>query len=176
MDAMADRRLLVDGVPTSLIDLGYTRASVDGRYLACNPSTKTPCKYDCGGVNGSYHDERGWPVVNKTNFPDIKAMTAHAHSLNLSAGWYTNNFQQSSCESGWAKTHELMTLHMNGEAEFMKEMKFDEIKVPIHTRNQRLTNLSTFSPSPLFFSSVLLLFSSPLFFVLRWIPAAISTT
>jgi hypothetical protein len=129
MDAMADRSRQVDGVPTSLIDLGYTRASVDGRYLACNPSMKTSCKYDCGGVNGSYHDKRGWPVVNKSNFPDIKAMTAHAHSLNLSAGWYTNNFQNSNCESGWTKTHELMTLHMNGEAEWMKEMEFDEVKV-----------------------------------------------
>ena len=59
MEAMVDRSRLVDGVPTSLVDLGYTRASVDGRYLACKPSTKTRCKYDCGGVNGSYHDARG---------------------------------------------------------------------------------------------------------------------
>ena len=35
-----------------------------------------------------------------------------AHSLNLSAGWYTNNFQNSDCESGWSKTTELHALHM----------------------------------------------------------------
>lgn len=44
MEAMADRSRLVDGVPTSLADLGYTRASVDGRYLACEQSTKFACK------------------------------------------------------------------------------------------------------------------------------------
>jgi hypothetical protein len=83
MEAMADRSRLVDGVPTSLADLGYTRASVDGRYLACAPSTTTACKYDCGGVNGSYHDAEGRPVLNKTGFPDVAAMVAKAHSLNL---------------------------------------------------------------------------------------------
>ena len=70
-------------MPTSLADLGYTRASVDGRYLACAPSTTTACKYDCGGVNGSYHDAEGRPVLNKTGFPDVAAMVAKAHSLNL---------------------------------------------------------------------------------------------
>ena len=71
MDAMASRSRLVDGNPTSLIDLGYTRASIDGRYLNCVPSNETACKYDCGGVNGSYHDEHGSLIVNKTGFPDI---------------------------------------------------------------------------------------------------------
>ena len=65
-------------MPTSLADLGYTRASVDGRYLACAPSTTTACKYDCGGVNGSYHDAEGRPVLNKTGFPDVAAMVAKA--------------------------------------------------------------------------------------------------
>ena len=36
-----------------------------------------------------------------------QAMTAHGHSLGLSMGWYTNNFQNSNCESGWSKTPEL---------------------------------------------------------------------
>ena len=49
MDAMANRSRLEDGVPTSLIDLGYSRTSVDGRYLACVPSNQTKCKLNCGG-------------------------------------------------------------------------------------------------------------------------------
>jgi|EP01047_Picozoa_sp_COSAG01_P058496 hypothetical protein len=129
MDAMADRSRLVDGVPTSLIDLGYTRASVDGRYLGCVSSTKTACKSDCGGVNGSYHDSKGRPILNTSNFPDVKAMVAKAHGLNLTAGWYTNNFQEAGCESGWSKTPELHALHMSGEAGWMAEMGFDEVKV-----------------------------------------------
>ena len=129
MEAMVDRGRLVDGVPTSLADLGYTRASVDGRYLDCEPSTRTACKYDCGGVNGSYHDAEGAPVLNKTGFPDVAAMVEKAHSLNLTAGWYTNNFQNSNCEAGWSKTAELHALHMKGSAGWLAKMKFDEVKV-----------------------------------------------
>ena len=80
MEAMADRSRLVDGVPTSLADLGYTRASVDGRYLGCKADEKFACKYDCGGVNGSYHDAEGRPVLNISNFPDVAAMVEKAHS------------------------------------------------------------------------------------------------
>ena len=50
MDALVERRRLVDGKPTSLADLGYTRASVDGRYIGCAPSARTECGLDCGGV------------------------------------------------------------------------------------------------------------------------------
>jgi hypothetical protein len=54
MDAMMRREFTVDGIPTSLADLGYTRASVDGRYIACVPDEAIKCGFDCGGVNGSY--------------------------------------------------------------------------------------------------------------------------
>jgi hypothetical protein len=53
MDAMVRREFTVDGIPTSLADLGYTRASVDGRYIACVPDDANMCGFDCGGVNGS---------------------------------------------------------------------------------------------------------------------------
>ena len=52
-----------------------------------------------------------------------------APRLHRSAGWYTNNFQMSSCEAGWSKTAELHALHMKGEAEWMASMGFDEVKV-----------------------------------------------
>lgn len=129
MDAMADRSRLVDGVPTSLADLGFTRASVDDGYMACSVGANTSCGRDCGGVNGSFHDARGRPVLNKTSFPDVRAMVAHAHSLNLTAGWYTNNFNGEACEGGWSKTAALHALHMSGEAEWMADMGFDEVKV-----------------------------------------------
>ena len=48
----------------------------------------------CGkyGPNGyTYHDANGAPVVDEAKFPDMKAMTDVAHSLNLTAGWYGNN-------------------------------------------------------------------------------------
>ena len=42
-------------------------------------------------MNYSYHDENGAPVVDLAKFPDMKGMVDHAHSLNLTAGFYSNN-------------------------------------------------------------------------------------
>ena len=81
MDVMVNRSRLVDGVPTSLADLGFTRASLDGRWPSC-PDNECACD----GINGSFHDHKGWPVVNKSAFPDMKGMVAYAHSLKLTAG------------------------------------------------------------------------------------------
>ena len=38
-----------------------------------------------------YHRADGSPIVNLALFPDFNKMTAHAHSLNLTSGWYGNN-------------------------------------------------------------------------------------
>ena len=43
----------------------------------------------CGsGVNGSFHDAAGKPLVNKTLFPDLKGMVATAKSKGVRMGWY----------------------------------------------------------------------------------------
>lgn len=42
-------------------------------------------------MNYTYHDENGSPVVDLTKFPDMKGMVDHAHALNLTAGFYSNN-------------------------------------------------------------------------------------
>ena len=47
-----------DGVPTSLADLGYVSAGVDDGWQACG-----------AGVQGSFHDAEGRPIVNTTRFP-----------------------------------------------------------------------------------------------------------
>lgn len=38
-----------------------------------------------------YHDKDGNPIIDLEVFPDLGAMAAHAHSLNLTSGWYGNN-------------------------------------------------------------------------------------
>ena len=43
------------------------------------------------GVQGSFHNASGYPLIDKTKFPDMKAMTDHAHSIGLKMGWYANN-------------------------------------------------------------------------------------
>lgn len=118
MDAMVRRDRSVDGVPTSLCDLGYC----DGIPRLCayilyihilvplTHATRLPpllslsvglddnwqaCSNqstdEWGQTFGTYHDSAGNPLVNETLFPSMEGMVQHAHELNLTAGWYGNN-------------------------------------------------------------------------------------
>ena len=44
----------------------------------------------CGGKAG-FHNASGYPTVNSTRFPDMRAMTDMAKRLGLVPGWYGNN-------------------------------------------------------------------------------------
>ena len=52
-------------MPTSLWDVGYRTAGIDGGWEAC--------------VNHSYHDAAGRPMINTALFPDMGAMVEEAH-------------------------------------------------------------------------------------------------
>lgn len=80
--ALADRSRTVDGVPTSLVDLGYVDAGLDDCWQQCG--AYGPSQY-------TYHNASGWPQVNFTRFPSMKEMVDVAHSLGLRAGFYSNN-------------------------------------------------------------------------------------
>ena len=82
MNAIATVTRLVDGVPTTLKDLGYTDIGLDDNWQLCG-------RY--GDLNYTYHDSNGVPQVNLSRFPDFRAMTDMAHSFGLTAGWYGNN-------------------------------------------------------------------------------------
>ena len=82
MLGMTSRRNSVDGVPTSLLDLGYSTVGLDDNWQECG--SYGPNKY-------TYHDAAGNPVVNLARFPSLANMTAYARSLGLKAGWYMNN-------------------------------------------------------------------------------------
>ena len=73
--ALADRTRLVDGKPTSLLDLGYDRIGMDDNWQACGT-----------GINGSFHTVDGTPLWN-TRFPDVKAMNSRIHRLGLKSDW-----------------------------------------------------------------------------------------
>ena len=77
-DAMVSRARSVDGVPTSLQDLGYTDVGLDDAWQ----------RVDSGPGGRGYHDKAGFPIVNTDTFPDLGAMVARAHAKNLTAGWY----------------------------------------------------------------------------------------
>jgi alpha-galactosidase len=92
MDGMVSRKRTVDGLPTSLCDLGYCDVGLDDNWQQC-------CAY--GADTFTYHTEEGAPVVNTALFPDMLAMTNYAHALGLTAGWYGNNcICQDHCGSG----------------------------------------------------------------------------
>lgn len=77
MDGMTSRTRTVDGVPTSLLDLGYSDIGLDDAWQLCG---------EYGPDKNTYHNENGQPVVDTSVFPDFKGMTDYAHSLGLTAG------------------------------------------------------------------------------------------
>merc|ERR1719446_1647291 len=109
---MVSKKREVDGVPTSLCDLGYCDVGLDDNWQNCK-----------GGAGGNnYHDADGNPVVNTERFPDMKNMTYHAHSLGLTAGWYGNNCICRDTNSGDRKFYE-------GDAKALRNFNFDGYKL-----------------------------------------------
>ena len=79
MDAMVKPR---DANGTSFASLGYSDVGLDDYWQKCG---------SYGPRNYTYHDALGNPQVDTDRFPDLGAMVAKAHALNLTAGFYSNN-------------------------------------------------------------------------------------
>lgn len=112
MDAMVDRSRLVDGKPTSLLDLGYKHVGLDGGWNFCFEE------------NHTFHLADGTPVWDTTKFPDPKGMVAKAHGLGLSPGWYLNN-------CGCAENHfegEMIERVMQGSVRMLADQGWDGVK------------------------------------------------
>merc|ERR1719262_556073 len=80
IDAIAEKRSTVNGVPKSLADLGYGRVGIDDGWQACGT-----------GWQGSFHKQDGTPLVNSSILPDLKALVDYGHSKNVKMGWYSIN-------------------------------------------------------------------------------------
>lgn len=105
----------LDDSDKSLAELGFDRIGVDDGWQACGD-----------GKNGSFHDEAGYPLVNKTRFPDLKGLVSDLHAMGLKVDWYMNN-----C---WCSEPELDTWLSSGgnpdkDVEFLVEMGLDGVKV-----------------------------------------------
>jgi len=85
MDGMVNSsRPIWNGETKNLKELGYGDVGLDDNWQACgDPKAKA--------AGNNYHDIDGNPIVNLDRFPDFNKMTDHAHSLNLTSGWYGNN-------------------------------------------------------------------------------------
>jgi len=117
MKAQASFKRPVYGLPepASLRDVGYIHTGLDDAWQACGT-----------GVQHSFHNKTGWPLVNLTRFPSIKSMVDLGHSLNLSVGFYDNN-----CICGEGSSHlsrDQVNLDVEGNVEFIVEMGFDALK------------------------------------------------
>ena len=98
---------MVDGKPTSLLDLGYSRAGLDGGWEGCGL-----------GVNGSQHTIDGTPIPN-AKFPDLKGMVAKGHALGLLVGFYLNT----------CICMEKGRTNFEQDVAFLKEMDIDTVKI-----------------------------------------------
>jgi hypothetical protein len=79
--AMVEERSLDGGERISLLSLGYRTAGIDDCWQKC----------DSGPGGQGFHGADGYPIVDKSLFPDMRAMAARAKELGLIPGWYGNN-------------------------------------------------------------------------------------
>ncbi len=102
-------RTLQNGTAVSLADLGYTDVGLDDGWQACG-----------AGSDGGYHNASGYPIVNTTRFPDMRAMTDSAHSQGLRMGWYGNN-----C---WCADKKWALNKFQADVQALIDFNFDSVK------------------------------------------------
>jgi hypothetical protein len=125
-----------DGV--SLLDLGFSYCSLDDFWQPCFVDNQTTI----GGVQGSFHNASGFPLVNETKFPSMKSMTEYVHSLGLKIGWYANNCgcEEHQSVPSWGpaastvvgQTDEALTdgiHHYQGDVQAIAEFGFGESQI-----------------------------------------------
>eukprot|EP01059_Diplonema_ambulator_P031668 TRINITY_DN588_c0_g2_i3.p1 TRINITY_DN588_c0_g2~~TRINITY_DN588_c0_g2_i3.p1 ORF type:complete len:415 (+),score=162.67 TRINITY_DN588_c0_g2_i3:48-1292(+) len=115
MDKMAEKSRTVNGKVMSIADLGYVHVGLDDNWQACGK-----------GVNGSFHDADGNPIINTATFPSMKNMTDHGHSLGLSVGWYMNNCI---CKETQFTDPTYIAKHMQQSAKAVADFGFDGVKL-----------------------------------------------
>ena len=85
VDAVVARRRLVDGKPTSLLDVGYDRVGLDDGWQACGTGFAPP------GRDTSFHAADGTPLVNRSIFPSLKSMVDYGHARGVKMDMYLLN-------------------------------------------------------------------------------------
>lgn len=102
-------------MPTSLCDLGYCDVGLDDAWQSCAAGTDGYSYHELL-ANGAFR-----PVVDGEKFPSLAAMTARAHNLGLTAGWYANNCI---CRESKISPHALYA----GDVDALVSFNFDGIK------------------------------------------------
>jgi len=129
MDAMSDRSRDVNGKPMSLADLGYDHVGLDDNWQECG-----------AGVNGSFHNSAGDPIINTQRFPNMQQMNQYAHQKNLKPGWYMNNCicsESGKLQSNWPP-------QMHGDVNTIVSLGYDGVKIDGCGPSHNLMEWSTF--------------------------------
>eukprot|EP00035_Acanthoeca_spectabilis_P009817 m.173365 g.173365 ORF g.173365 m.173365 type:complete len:420 (-) comp14846_c0_seq1:71-1330(-) len=84
VDAVTAKSRMVDGTPTSLLDVGFSHVGVDDGWQLCNAGRSVKGK-------PSFHAADGTPLVNQSRFPSLKDLVDYGHSKGVLMGWYDNN-------------------------------------------------------------------------------------
>jgi len=92
--------------------LGYSDVGLDDAWQKCG---------SYGPLNYTYHSADGTPVVDLEKFPSLANMTAHAHALNLTAGFYGNNCM--------CRDHVTDVASFAAEVNFVIDAGFDSVKL-----------------------------------------------
>ena len=98
----------------SLLQIGYNTVGLDDGWQACGSGYK-PSNY-------TFHNQSGFPIVNKQKFPNMKSLTDYIHSLGLRAGWYMNN-------CGCADKQCTSEACYQGDIDALKYYGWDDVKV-----------------------------------------------
>jgi alpha-galactosidase len=115
IEALVSRDRTVDGKLTSLWDLGFRTAGIDGGWDLCVNVTDQD-----GDTKKTYHDPTGKPMINTQVFPDMKGLVDFSHERDIKLGWYQNIC---SCHE-----KEALTRNYEGDITALHELGFDGVK------------------------------------------------
>mmetsp|Transcript_754 Transcript_754/g.2153 ORF Transcript_754/g.2153 Transcript_754/m.2153 type:complete len:308 (-) Transcript_754:2498-3421(-) len=121
--AQVDAMVLSRHGNPSLLEVGYNHVGIDDGWQACGT-----------GVNHSFHDPQGRPLINLTRFPDMLAMNRAAHAQGMKMGWYANN-----CGCSEASQFGRIGGHVRQDAEATAQFEFDSLKVDGCGPSQNIT-------------------------------------
>lgn len=104
---------------------------LDDAYQLCSaPTQNSPF---------NFHTPDGYLVIDESKFPNLTAMTSHAHSLGLTAGWYLGNCL---CAESDPRASEFITQEM----EQFRAFGFDGLKVDGCSPEKNMTLFYTLMP------------------------------
>ena len=102
----------IAGTSATLFSAGFRDVGIDDAWEACG-----------AGVNGSYHDAAGKPLINTTRFPDMAGLTSYARSRNVTMSFYGN------CCGCGAAERTLSEAHYVEDAQAVAALGFSGIKI-----------------------------------------------